>query len=301
MKHLGLLISGLGLFFWVACSNGNWKKGTDGTFEYQLFSNGKGTGAIEFGDVVRLDYNLMYEGTILESSFGKTPIEISVPAKEYRRELEEALLYAQSGDSLSVRIRFGRVSHLFEKYQANIPANGFLIVNYKIQQVTKLAQVAAQKDSLYAISKGFKDVASMQAERAGVMERSKSLTNTLAGFNQNTTVWQAHLGTEISYLFRGDSSQTALAAGDSVYIYYAATVLPELNLFDTNISRADRMGYVLGQDTSLIKALSQSVIGLRKGDRFLMRIPSELGYGAEGSEPVVEKNKPLGYYIEIGI
>jgi FKBP-type peptidyl-prolyl cis-trans isomerase 2 len=300
MKNLGLLISGLGLFFWVACSNGDWKKGTDGTFEYQLFQNGQGTGAIEFGDAVRLDYNLMYEGTILESSFGKTPIEISIPAKEYRRELEEALLYAQSGDSLSIRIRFGRVSHLFEKYQANIPANGLLIVNYKIQQVTKLVQVEAQKDSIYAISKGFKDVVSMRAERMEVMERSKNLTNILAGFNQNTSIWQAHLGVDISYLFRGDSSQTALAAGDTVYIYYAATVLPELNLFDTNISRADRMGYVLGQDTSLIKALSQSVIGLKKGDRLLMRIPTELGYGAEGSEPIVGKNKQLGYYIEIG-
>lgn len=294
------------LVFWaaclgclVACSSSEWKKSADGSFEYQVFKSGKGTGAIEFGDLVRLDYQMLYENTVLESSFGKTPIELSIPAKEYRRELEEAILYAEAGDSLSVRIRFGRVSHLFEKYRANIPNNGVLMIHYRIQSVKKHAEVEAELEKQYAEKNGFESVAAMRSEQSAVLQRSKSLDSLFGLFAGQKTGWVQHQGVSVYFLQPSATSPTRLAVGDTVRMYYAACVLPEAKIFDTNMSRADRFVYVLGASPNLISALNNSLVGLARGDRFLMRVPADLGYGEAGSEPVVGKNKELGYYVEI--
>ena len=85
-------------------------------------------------------------------------------------------------------------------------------------------------------------------------------------------------------------------AGDTVTVHYIG-VLPDGTVFDSSRDRGTPFSFTLGVG-QVIQGWDQSLIGKQVGDRFIVAIPPELGYGAQavGSIPA---NATLIFDVEV--
>lgn len=68
-------------------------------------------------------------------------------------------------------------------------------------------------------------------------------------------------------------------------------------LYDTH-TRNDPVSFVIGTER-VMPAWNEGVLGMRPGGRRLLRVPPELGYGADGVQDVVPPNSRLIFVIEL--
>lgn len=85
-------------------------------------------------------------------------------------------------------------------------------------------------------------------------------------------------------------------AGDTITVHYIG-VLPEGVVFDSSRDRGTPFSFTLGVG-QVIQGWDQALVGAQVGDRLLIAIPPELGYGAQaiGSIPA---NATLIFDVEV--
>jgi FKBP-type peptidyl-prolyl cis-trans isomerase len=82
--------------------------------------------------------------------------------------------------------------------------------------------------------------------------------------------------------------------GDRVSVHYAGW-LPDGTQFDKS---AEPFDFEVGSPR-LISGWNEGVIGMREGGRRLLVMPPNLGYGAEGSPPVIPPNATLVFEMRL--
>jgi hypothetical protein len=93
--------------------------------------------------------------------------------------------------------------------------------------------------------------------------------------------------------------------GDGVPITAGTEVSTNINLMinsldDTVWSTYDGSPFAfIAQQTSLIQGFDEIVMHMKKGDRFLVVIPSHLGYGPSGNGPDIPPNATLFFDLDI--
>jgi FKBP-type peptidyl-prolyl cis-trans isomerase len=68
-------------------------------------------------------------------------------------------------------------------------------------------------------------------------------------------------------------------------------------LYDTH-TRNDPVAFVIGTD-HVMPAWNEGIVGMRVGGKRLLRVPPELGYGADGVQDLVPPNSRLIFVIEL--
>lgn len=93
-----------------------------------------------------------------------------------------------------------------------------------------------------------------------------------------------------------EGSGDAAKAGDTVVVHYIG-VLPDGTVFDSSRERGTPFSFTLGGG-QVIQGWDRALIGAKVGDRMLIAIPPELGYGdrAIGSIPA---NATLIFDVEV--
>jgi FKBP-type peptidyl-prolyl cis-trans isomerase len=92
----------------------------------------------------------------------------------------------------------------------------------------------------------------------------------------------------------GPAAKTA----DTVHVQYTGT-LTNGKKFDSSYDHGgDPFKFTIGKG-EVIKGWDQGVVGMKVGGKRKLRIPSDLGYGANGSPPNIPANAGLVFDVEL--
>ena len=87
------------------------------------------------------------------------------------------------------------------------------------------------------------------------------------------------------------------AAGDLVRVHYTGRLLNGTK-FDSSLDRNEPFEFTLGQG-QVIKGWDEGVVGMKKGGKRRLTIPSEMAYGKVGSPPKIPPDAVLTFDIEL--
>ena len=86
--------------------------------------------------------------------------------------------------------------------------------------------------------------------------------------------------------------------GDTVFVFYRGRFADSKQVFDSNLDSETPLSFTAG-GRDVIKALSLKSIGLKVGTTFVMVVPPEFGFGAEGIKDFIPPNATLIFEIVI--
>jgi FKBP-type peptidyl-prolyl cis-trans isomerase len=86
-------------------------------------------------------------------------------------------------------------------------------------------------------------------------------------------------------------------SGDKVKVHYTGT-LTNGDKFDSSRDKGDPFAFTLGQG-EVIKGWDDGVVGMKVGGKRKLTIPSDLGYGDQGSPPKIPPGATLKFDVEL--
>lgn len=89
----------------------------------------------------------------------------------------------------------------------------------------------------------------------------------------------------------------AAKSGDKVSVQYVGVLFDNGKEFDSSWKRGQPFDVTLGQG-AVIPGWDQGLVGIKKGGRRRLIIPSDLAYGAQGSPPTIPANAALVFDID---
>jgi len=90
---------------------------------------------------------------------------------------------------------------------------------------------------------------------------------------------------------------TAAQTGDTVRVHYTGRLLNGTK-FDSSLDRNEPFEFTLGRG-QVIKGWDEGVVGMKKGGKRRLTIPSEMAYGKVGSPPKIPPDATLEFDIEL--
>src|SRR5689334_11260585 len=92
-------------------------------------------------------------------------------------------------------------------------------------------------------------------------------------------------------------SGPACKTGDTVRVHYTGTLLDGTK-FDSSRDRNEPFQFTLGAGM-VIKGWDEGVVGMKKGGKRKLTIPSDMAYGKSGHPPVIPPDSPLVFDVEL--
>ncbi len=87
-------------------------------------------------------------------------------------------------------------------------------------------------------------------------------------------------------------------AGSSVQVHYVGVSYSTKKEFDSSWKANKTFSFVLGAG-NVIPGWDKGVAGMKVGGRRQLTIPPDLGYGAQGSPPVIGPNETLVFVVDL--
>lgn len=231
--------------------------------------------------------------------------------------------YMRNGDSLVVSSReMGQTPYLQipsaeDELKTLFPVGDVL----RMLSVGDSATVAIRIDTIPQKPTGFEnadviyyDIAvteilneeAFQAKQKAEQEKTAALVNEKMTIAQNSReqYYANSLGDQVKttasglkYVILEEGSGAMPTAGSMVSVHYIG-MLKDGNIFDQSFERGSPIDFPLGQG-QVIKGWDEGIALLKEGSRATFFIPANLGYGTEGSPPVIPANAELVFYVEL--
>ncbi|MEP6636554.1 MAG: FKBP-type peptidyl-prolyl cis-trans isomerase [Acidobacteriota bacterium] len=101
----------------------------------------------------------------------------------------------------------------------------------------------------------------------------------------------------LTYIITHHTKGRLAVAGDTVMVHYTGLLTNGVK-FDSSHDRGEPYSFVLGRGR-VIGGWDEGIAKLRIGEQGTLIIPPQLGYGAEGSAPVIPPNATLVFVVEL--
>lgn len=143
-------------------------------------------------------------------------------------------------------------------------------------------------------------------EVAADLERSKALESEVGQTTQDL-VGQYNSGklagklkkteTGLEYMVIKEGTGTPPEAGKEVEVHYYGMLMDQV-MFDNSYRRGDTFKFSVGVGM-VIPGWDEGIQLMNPGSEYIFFIPSELGYGAQGSPPTIPANAKLAFHVNM--
>ncbi|WP_337042960.1 FKBP-type peptidyl-prolyl cis-trans isomerase [Emticicia sp. 17c] len=268
---LGLVITG-GLLF--SCGEFKVKEENDGS-KYQIHQAGSGKKP-KVGDLVTFDLVIKAPNdTVFTNTYKRgEPIKFALPKGVFKGSFENALLHLTEGDSATV---FVSSDSLFLREQQPMPPG--VTKGSEIRFIVKIRSVQSVED--------------YQKEQEAKKNNEVKIMEEYAKKNfPNATKTQYG----IYRVVVKEGAGATIAPGNSVKVEYTGKLMNG-RVFDSSVGKQP-IELTVGQG-QVIPGWEQALQTMKKGEKCIFFIPSNLAYGESGAGGVIEPFSPLIFEMEI--
>jgi len=133
-----------------------------------------------------------------------------------------------------------------------------------------------------------------QQQMAKAAEENKATgAEWLAANAKQEGVQTTESGLQYKVLKEGEGGSPTLS--DTVTVHYTGKLI-DGEVFDSSVERGEPATFRVGQ---VIKGWQEGLQKMKVGDKWMMYIPSDLAYGAEGRPGAIEPNSVLVFEVEL--
>ena len=105
------------------------------------------------------------------------------------------------------------------------------------------------------------------------------------------------MGVEIEVIKAGDGA-THPQKGDMLTMHYTGTLAANGKQFDSSVAKGRPFQFVIGIG-QVIRGWDEGVMKMSLGEKSVLRITSDYGYGAAGAGGVIPPNSDLNFEVEL--
>jgi FKBP-type peptidyl-prolyl cis-trans isomerase FkpA len=257
-------------------------KDTEDGIHYRLHKIGENALKARPGDYVTV--NLEYE-TLHDSSFFRGTRKLQVDSPAFKGAIDACFAMLAEGDSatfiLSGNDFFTKT--LKTSRPRFIPADGAVKINVGMVNIQTRDEYEKEKEAFLSWIEDFGDYEKVilrqfiSAEKPGIKP----------------------LPSGIYYVNLRPGTGKKVEIGDTITINYEGRFLNG-KFFDSTVRRNQPFQFVYGTEWQVIKGLEEAIGMMREGERALFILPSELGFGNQGSSTgIIPPFTSLIFEVEI--
>ncbi len=282
-----------------ACNSVDFKKSKSG-LPYKVFASEKGD-SVKVGSIIKFSYQQLLNDSVIfpQKDQPVTPFYLQVEPQGQPYDISEVLPSLKEGDSVyAVQMVDTFMARAAKNPQAQPLPPQFkkgdkIITTLKVLDVFTNAQ-EAQADEAKTRQAAFLNDQKIQQQLGNDDKALK------AYFAQNgINAQRVGLGTYVQVLQPGTGPK--VENGKFVSLKYKGQTLAG-KVFDTNMDNSfnhtEPLSFVVG-GSPMIKGFEEGILGLNKGAKARLFIPSPLAYGAQPPSPEIKPNENLIFDIEV--
>ncbi|GAA4436583.1 FKBP-type peptidyl-prolyl cis-trans isomerase [Ravibacter arvi] len=260
-------------------------KVTESGLKYQLHEHKDGGRQVKVGDVVSFHLVLKNsEDSVLNDTYkSKNPIRMMYQQPEFKGSFEEGLGMLSVGDSATFYVN---ADSMFAKMHQPLPP----IIKKGSDLVFRVKLLNAQTPEEF------------QKTRAEDVEKQKGLDEEIIKkylADSSLTGKATRSASGLYYIVTKPGEGAKPAAGDKITVHYKGTLLDGTVFDGSQQPGRDGNPFEFNVGTGMvIPGWDEGLIGMSKGEKGILLIPSALGYGPDGSGPI-PPNSVLRFDLEL--
>jgi FKBP-type peptidyl-prolyl cis-trans isomerase FkpA len=261
-------------------------------YEYEVFKAGAGE-KVEVGDYVYFQMDMMDDkGEILQTYRNQKvlpSVKVAGAEEAVRKQnpIIDVISHLTVGDSAIITIPADSIPGLPPEYAEVENFNYAVIINERLDEAAYKERIAEQQAELQEV---------MMAVKARKPEVVALVDQTIKDFNSgklNVEETPSGLQYYIHELGTGDMPSN----GGMLTMQYYGALTANGAEFDNSFDRGRGIPFRVGTG-SVIAGWDEAALLLPVGTKASLFIPSELGYGEQGSGPDIGPNADLYFYVE---
>ena len=268
MRNSVLLVLGMAILVTCSCHQGSkypgFKKGKHGIY-YQLHTLGEDTVRANPGDYITVNLNYT---TLRDSVFFKGTRKLQLNPAGYQGSVDECFQMLASGESATFILAadpfFSKT--LQTELPRFMPPGSYFKIYIEMLEIQTQAEYQKEKEAFLSWIEDFGDYEKVIL-RQFIAEKKLSLDPLPSG---------------LLYLNLTPGTGSKVELGDTVTVHYEGRFLNG-RFFDSTVKRNQPFQFVYGTEWQVITGLEEAIGIMREGERSLFILPSEMGFGNEGS------------------
>lgn len=298
MRSLLFLLAASALFYACGEKGNAALQTTDLGNRYQLFTaNGSGE-QVQSSDFVYFHAAMRTEGdsTLFSTRTGGGDLPVvqaaaADAAKEEVGPVEDVIRYMRVGDSAVVRVNI----ESFPSKPPGMENDTVVLYDVVITEVLNEAQFNDRQSAKQAEAEGKRSVI-----RELEPERLAFAAQTVKDYNAgklNGDMKSTESG--LKYVIHEAGNGQQAEAGKGVVVQYIGSLVTDGSVFDQSFGRGEGIPFQLGAGR-VIPGWDEGIALLKEGDKATFFIPSDLGYGAQGTpDGSIPPGAELAFYVEL--
>lgn len=300
-----ILLALLGTVSW-SCAP---KEGEHKGMKYIVRENGSGN-KINDSSIVQIQMRVFNNADSLLQETYKEEIPALVNLRDSNNRsmpLVEILMKGSVGDSVTI---FTQSDSIYKGQNvagrpAFIPVGSLIrqefrvVKNYTLEEYLDVQN--QMKEKQMKMQQEYME--EMQKQQIQMQLQADSISKTQVEYIENTYLVEKGIKnfkkTETGLLYKIDKQgKVDIDAGDKVKVHYEGTLLMTGDKFDSSFDRGEPIEFPIGVG-QVIKGWDEGILLIGRGGKGTLYIPSNLGYGAQGSQGAIPPNAMLVFKVEV--